>query len=126
MENVDILRCWVILIFLKVRNVETAVDTLSRVLFLKTKLALSNPSFFKMIDGGICFFSQIEHERIAHQKELNTVTKAKDKIIGELKQANVRLQGHLSQSSTGNVRVAVVTRCFEMPILSMSQMGYES
>ena len=77
-----------------------------------------------MFDGGVCFSLQIEHDRIAHQKELNTVKKGKDKIIDELKQANVRLQGHVSQSSTGNVRVSVVTRCFETPILCLSPIRY--
>ena len=46
----------------------------------------------------------MEHEKIAHQQELRKVVKCKDHIIDDLKQTNIKLQGHVSQSSTGNVR----------------------
>ena len=73
-----------------------------------------------MFDGGVCFFLQIEHIRIAHKQELTKVLKCKDQIIDDLKQTNVKLQGHVSQSSTSNVRISVVTfKCFEMSMLSM-------
>ena len=49
----------------------------------------------------------MEHDKIAHQQELRKVVKCKDQIIDDLKQTNVKLQGHVSQSSAGHVRFAL-------------------